>query len=215
MTDLTKALKELEYWLWLNHPNICSPLLPGLTDKQIDKECERLLSDIPEEVRDFYRWRNGASKIFYSTHHGEELPVLPLGKAVDLTIDVTGGGNITRQLESKQINNAFFMFRGFECWYHFIDCRDRNKSPVLILSDDDHIRLTHTSLLNLVLTTLECYEKEVLIFNKIGYVHLSNNTEDYPSNNIEDYRSIFMKYNADSDDIRKQYGDSIDMYLDL
>jgi hypothetical protein len=207
MSEIKEALEKLDYWLFDNYPVLFESLSPGLTTEDIQEECESRLFDISEEIRDFYCWKNGASRIFYSTYHGEELAVLPFYKAVEFTIDMTGGGYVTRLLESKQIDidSVFFMFRDFEDWIHFVDCQDRNTSPILILSDDDYIRLTHTSLTSLVLTTLECYEEEVLIFNELGYPHL---------NDMEDYRSIFMKYNSDQDGIRKQYGDSIDIYIE-
>ena len=203
MSELKEALEQLDYWLFDNYPDLFESLSPGLTKEQIEEECDRLLFDISEDVRDFYLWKNGANSIFYSTYCGEVL-VFPFHKAVDLTIDLTGGGYVTDLLESKQINSAFFMFDEFERWLHFVGCRGQNTSPVLILSDDDYIRLTHTSLTSLVLTTLECYEEEVLTFNEFGYIHL---------NNREDYQLIFAKYNADQDNIREQYGDSIDIYL--
>jgi hypothetical protein len=207
MSELKEALEQLDYWLFDNYPDLFESLSPGLTTEDIQEECESRLIEISEEIRDFYCWKNGANRIFYSTYHGEELAVLPFYKAIDFTIDMTGGGYVTRLLESKQIDidSVFFMFRDFEDWIHFVDCRDRNTSPVLILSDDDHIRLTHTSLTSMVLTTLECYEAEVLTFNNLGYVHV---------NNMEDYRTIFAKYNANQDDIRKRYGNLIDIYLE-
>lgn len=206
MANLTEALEKLEYWLWHNYPDICAALPPGITDEQIAEECEHLSFEISEEVRQFYRWRNGASNIFYSTNFGEGIFTYSIHKAVELTIDLTGDGYVCDLIKSHQINDALFMFGDFERWLHFVDCRDRDTSPVLILTDDDYTRLTHTSFTSMTLMTLECYEEKVLTFDEFGRVRL---------NNMEDYRTIFAKYNANQDDIRKQYGDSIDIYLDL
>jgi hypothetical protein len=197
MSELKESLEKLDYWLFDNYPDLFESLSPGLTNEQIEEECEQLSFEISEEVREFYQWKNGANNIFYSPYLGAEVFVFPFHKAVDLTIDLTGGGYVSDVIESKQINSAFFMFSEFERWLHFVDCLDRNVSPVLILTEDSYVGLAHTSLTSMVLTTVECYEKEVLAFNEFGYPHL---------NNREEYVSILLKHNLEQDILCKHYG---------
>jgi SMI1 / KNR4 family (SUKH-1) len=203
MSDLQKALEQFDYWLWDYYPDIFESLLPGLTAEQIEEEVESLPFDLSEEVREFYQWKNGCSNLFYSDYIGR-ITLLPLDESIKLTHELTGGGIFDDLLEQKQIHNAFFMFRSRERWLHFVECRDEETSPILLLSDDLYLRLAFTSLTSMILTAIECYEKEIFGFTEFGDINI---------NDQEAYLSIFTKNNSEEEFIRHKYGvDDIPQY---
>jgi hypothetical protein len=196
MSDLTEALERFDYWLWDYYPNIFKSLPKGLTLEEIEEDAQSLLFDLPKEIQELYQWKNGGPPLFYSHFCPEGLVFYSLSKAVQITHELTGSEYVGNFLERKQINNAFFMFRSFERWLHFADCSDDEVSPILLLTDDPHLRISYTSLTSMVLTAVECYEKNILDFTDFG-IEL---------NNLEEYISILKKHNSGDDLVRKQYG---------
>jgi hypothetical protein len=198
MSDLQEALEQLEYWLWHHYPDEIKLLNPGLTPEQIDEEVKTLPFKISKEVRELYQWRNGGHALFYEWHFNSEgLQFLPLSEAVKLTRQLTSNswciGNILRE---KHIPQAFMISKDWEEWMPFVDCRNEDASPVLLVTDSPHIRLSYISLTSMALTALECYEKEVLSFTRFGGIQLNDEGA---------YVSILMRNNVGYDAVRQQY----------
>lgn len=60
-SPLASALDRLIRWLEANAPAIAQGLQPGLTRAQIEAQVQHLPFRLPEEVYQFYQWRNGGS----------------------------------------------------------------------------------------------------------------------------------------------------------
>lgn len=200
MSELKEALEQLDYWLYDNEPEIFDSLPSGLSSEQIDEQSYSLMFDLSTEVRELYQWRNGGRPLFYSIYCPEGLSYFPLDTAVRQTHNT--GGYIDIFLEKKQIEHAFFMFREFERWIHFVDCRQEEYSPIFCMTDDSSLRLAYTNITAMVLTTVECYEKGHLTFNRFGSLQLNDKKE---------YKNILLKNCVEQDGIYQ--GHSIELPL--
>ena len=93
---------------------------------------------------------------------------------------------------------CFYMFPEFERWVHFAVCDEEEKSSILVVTDDPCTRFAYASITSMVLTTVECYEKEIVIFGEYGRTKFNDSLT-----------SEFLY--RDSDDINEYM---VDEYLD-
>lgn len=157
MSVLTEALERFEYWLSDNHPDIKSSLNPGLTIEEINDIAKALPFSLSREIKELYQWRNGSRGIFGTLDYSDEgLGFVSLERAIDLTYECE---HITEWVNLP----CFYMFPEYERWVHFAVCDDEETSSILVVTDDPYTRLSYTSITSMVLTTIECYEKEVIM----------------------------------------------------
>lgn len=195
MSELTEALEQLDYWLYDNEPEIFDSLPSGLSSEEIDEQSYTLMFKLPTEVRELYQWRNGCRALFYSIYCGTEgLTYFPLDIAVQQTHNTSA--YIDDFLEKKQIHRAFFMFREFERWIHFVDCKEQEYSPAFCMTDDPSLRLAYINITTMVLTAVECYEKGYVAFNHFGGLQLNDEKE---------YKNILLKNCVEQDDVYQNY----------
>jgi hypothetical protein len=194
MSELKEALEQLDYWLYDNKPEIFDSLPSGLSSEEIDEQSYSLMFDLSTEIRELYQWRNGGGLLFYSIYGSEGLAYFPLNAAVRQTHDT--GAHIDNFLEKKQIENAFFMFREFERWIHFVDCSQEGYSPIFCMTDDSYLRLAYTNITAMVLTSIECYEGGHVTFNRFGGLQL---------NDEKGYKNILLKNCVEQDSVYQHY----------
>lgn len=156
MTGLIEALEQLEYWLWQNHPGLASSMVPGLTTEEIDDLLGELPGQVTQEIREFYQWTNGSEIFLTPCHFDEPLRIMPLKTAIQYTSEPNSF------LEQRINIPKLVMFWESERWLHLAICDETEASPILVITDDDFTRLAYSSLTSMVLTNLECYQKEII-----------------------------------------------------
>jgi hypothetical protein len=156
MTGLIEALEQLEYWLWQNHPGLANSMVPGLTTEEIDDLLGELSGQVTQEIREFYQWTNGSEIFVTPCHFDEPLRIMPLKTAIQYTSEANSF------LEQRISIPKLIMFWEFERWLHLAICDETEASPILVITDDDHTRLAYSNLTSMVLTNLECYQKEII-----------------------------------------------------
>ena len=163
MSVLINALERFEYWLWNNHPKIANSLSSGLTSEEINDMAQSLPFSLSEEIKELYQWSNGCSRglVTLSSYCDEIIGFMPLDRAIKLTHDAE---HITEHLNIP----CFYMFPEYERWIHFAVCDEEETSPILVVTDDPCTRFAYSNITSMVLTTIECYEKEIIIFGKYG-----------------------------------------------
>lgn len=94
------------------------------------------------------------------------------------------------------------MFREFERWIPFAVCDGNESSPILVVTDDNCVRLAYSSVNSMALTTLECYEQENI------HVDYGRRSLLIPNESlIEEFNFIRKLNNAifNSESIRERY----------
>lgn len=202
MTVLTETLERLEYWLLQHHPLVAESLKPGLTVEEIDNQV-RQVQDLPfhitQEIEELYQWANGWD-LFFTPFHDENLGAMPLEEAIQYSYaQPTQASWVV--IERVDIPNLV-MFHEFERWVHFAVCDEDDSSPILVITDDDYTRLAYSSITSMVLTTLECYEREIL---KIDYDQAKSLIAN--ESLLKEFNFIRRRNNAafDSESIRERY----------
>ncbi len=186
MSVLTEAFERFEHWLWQNHPELASSLPSGLTLEEINDMAKALPFSLSKEIKELYQWRNGSSYGFatLSTYCDEVLGFMPLDKAIEYTFE---GEHISEWLNLP----CFYMFPEYERWVHFAVCDEEETSPILVVTDDPCIRLAYASITSMVLTTVECYEKEIIILGEYGITEFNDSlTSEFlyrDSDNLDEY----------------------------
>ncbi|MEA5595266.1 hypothetical protein [Rivularia sp. UHCC 0363] len=168
MSVLTEALEKVEYWLWQNYPELANSLPSGLTAEEINDVAKSLPFSLSKEIQELYEWGNGSPGIFGTLNYSDEgLGFMSLEKAIANTLDCE---HITEWLNLP----CFYMFPEFERWIHFAVCDEEETSPILVVTDDPCTRFAYASITSMVLTTVECYEKEIIVLGKYGGIKFND-----------------------------------------
>lgn len=85
-SPLISALERLSRWLETNAPAIAQAFQPGLTRKQIEAQIQALPFRLPEEVCQFYQWRNGGAIEVTAEGHSyhQAIELLPIHRLLSL-----------------------------------------------------------------------------------------------------------------------------------
>lgn len=203
MTVLTETLDRLEYWLWQNHPGVAELLKPGLTSEEIDNQLQDLPVQLTQEIKKLYQWTNGCM-LFPSPWQGEALGWMPLEQAIQFSYYQPYVASELEFIVEKIKVPTLVMFWEFERWVHFALCDGDDVSPILVTTDDYYIRLAYSSITSMALTTLECYEREILTI-KDG--HRRPEVIDENKTLFKEFNFIRKRNNAifNSESIRERY----------
>jgi HEAT repeats/SMI1 / KNR4 family (SUKH-1) len=63
MSDLTDALNKILYWLQQNRPSDVELLETGLSEAEIEEIIEDLPLQLPQDILELYKWKNGSTII--------------------------------------------------------------------------------------------------------------------------------------------------------
>lgn len=201
MTVLTETLDRLEYWLWQNHPGVAESLEPGLTSEEIDNQFKDIPVQITQEIKELYQWTNGCTT-FFSPWQNETLGWMSLEKAIQYSYYQPYVASECEFIVENLEVPTFVMFGEFEELIHFAVCDGDNLSPILVTSDDNCIRLAYSSINSMALTTLECYEQEII------HVDYAQGSLSIPNESLrEEFNFIRKRNNAifNSESIRERY----------
>jgi hypothetical protein len=87
MSDLVKALKFVDKWVYQNIPNHPAVMNQGLSREVIELRVKDLPFRLPTEVYDLYQWRNGGVKPFIPYPEGWDLAsFLSLEEAIEAAL---------------------------------------------------------------------------------------------------------------------------------
>lgn len=115
MSTLTDALNRIMHWLEQNRPNYAATFLPGLTDEEIQQKLSNLQFQLPEEIYELYRWRNGSQDEDNGSIVYPSFGFMPLDEALGYYEDFIDGSiqdlcnegynDISHQLSEHEANS--------------------------------------------------------------------------------------------------------------
>ena len=200
MSILTDSLNRIMQWLEENRPDYAASFLPGLSDAEIRGKLASVELELPEEIYELYRWRNGVED-------GEDLKsvvypsieFIPLDEAVEyhlgiVEIDIFEHEdlpNIFELLDANQINNYsdkyLFPFLRANCYFCavLLGKEKQQHSPIIDISDALDLEMIFRSLTAMMQTFAEYLETGAHYLDEEGCLD-----EDE-----EKMEPIFHKYN--------------------
>lgn len=206
MSVLTDSLNQIMRWLEENRPDYAASFLPGLSDAEIREKLTNVELELPEEIYELYRWRNGVED-------GEDLKsiaypsmvFMPLDEAIKyhlgiIDIDILEHEDlptIFELLDANQVdiysNTHLFPFLRSNCDFcAVLLSKDKQKhSPIIDISHDLDLYFGYRSLTSMMQTLAEYLET--------GAYYLDEEQEYYLNGDEEKMLPIFQKYNPGLD----------------
>ncbi|MGB6295327.1 MAG: hypothetical protein WBF90_03980 [Rivularia sp. (in: cyanobacteria)] len=207
MSVLTDSLNQIMQWLEENRPDYAASFLPGLNDEEIRKKLANVELELPLEIYELYRWRNG-------TQNGEDpksviypcMEFMPLDEALEYyddfienqleIFDEEDYRNIFELLDANQVylygeQKYLFPFYRSNCSFCnvFLTKEQQYHSPIIDKADELGLSLIFRSLTSMMQTLAEYLET--------GAHYLDE--EDYLNGDEEKMLPIFQKYNPGLD----------------
>ena len=187
MSELTQALNRIMAWLSANQPSFANSFLPGLTNEQIETAVKHIPFELPEEIYELYRWRNGTKQ----THDCEFYPAmkfLTIEKAVKLYEDIATNDGTEEEIRFEGYKLFPFIVTDNDFTNILIKDKQEKFSPVIYFyAEDCETEIAYSSMTNMMLTIAECYETGAYYLSEDGFVE-----ENKPK-----VAKIFRKYNSD------------------
>lgn len=175
-------------WLQQNQPEFAASFLPGLNDEQIQKLTAYLPYQLPEEIHELYRWRNGTKERQKILFH-PSISILPLEEALIVareSIDIFDNTEDELRFEGNRV----FPFIDDDGDLCVVKCtKEKQKySPIIsIFAECDELNVTYTNFTTMMQTIAECYETGAYYLIDDGFVE-----EDE-----DKVAEILRKYNSD------------------
>ena len=205
MSVLTDSLNRIMQWLEENRPDYAASFLPGLSDAEIREKLTNVELELPEEIYELYRWRNGIEG-------GEDLKsvvypsmeFMPLDEALEYYDDFVENQlnifdeedyrNIFELLDANQVNlyseqKYLFPFSRSNCSFCnvFLTKEQQCHSPIIDKADELELSLIYRNLTTMMQTLAEYLET--------GAHYLDKEQEYYLNGDEEKMLPIFQKYN--------------------
>jgi len=162
MLTLTKALNRIFKYLEKHKPEAISLLQPGLSDSEIEELVKDLPIQLPEEIYDLYKWKNGSGKspgLEHIAYIFDEFSFYPLEVAIGKYRPKLIKDKRWKDIYSSSWLEIFFCYIGEVGGYVFVD--DSQETSQVIFAyhkDGDDITQKYTSLTSMMTTIAECYE---------------------------------------------------------
>ncbi|AFY57765.1 hypothetical protein Riv7116_5387 [Rivularia sp. PCC 7116] len=201
MSVLTDSLNQIMRWLEKNRPDYAASFLPSLSDEEIREKLASVELELPEEIYELYRWRNGVEG-------GEDLKSLaypsmafmPLDEAIEYHLGIVDNVDIQEHedfqaifelLDANQVDiysdTYLFPFIRSNCCFCavLLSKEQQQDSPIIDISDALDLSMIFRSLTSMMQTLAEYFET--------GAYYLSeDNFLDWDEEKME---PIFQKYN--------------------
>lgn len=201
MSVLTDSLNRIMAWLEVNRPDYAALFLPGLSDEEIRDKLVNLELELPEEIYELYRWRNG-------TEDEDMKSLVPsiefrhLDQAIKYYNNFVG--NPLTVFDEKDYQNIFekldinrgniygnkFLFP-FSCtngrYYSavLLSKEQQRYSPIVHISFHFELKVIYRNLTGMMQTFAECLETGVYYLDEEGFL----------DGNEQKMLPIFQKYN--------------------
>ncbi|WP_449416307.1 HEAT repeat domain-containing protein [Phormidium nigroviride] len=195
-SELTDALNRILSWIEQHKPEAVSLLQPGLSDIEIEEIVKDLPIELPQEIYDLYKWRNGSE----DSPAQENIAYIfngfcfyPLEIAVKQYRQKLIKRNRSLNINSPGWIEIFFDYIGKERrGYVVIDDSQESGQVVFAYNKDGAESVfQYTSLTSMIVTIAECYET--------GAYSISPH-KDFTGSVTNDYQKahqIWCKYNSE------------------
>ena len=204
MSVLTDSLNQIMRWLEENRPDYAASFLPGLSDAEIREKLANVELELPEEIYELYRWRNG-------TEYGEDpksvifpcIEFMTLDEAleyyddfVENTLEIFNDEDYQSILDVNQVNlygekkHLFSFYRSNCDFLAVLLAKEKQQhSPIINIDDALELSLIYRSLTSMMQTLAEYFETGAYYLGEEGYL----------DGDEEKMLPIFQKYNPGLD----------------
>ncbi|MBV6627981.1 MAG: SMI1/KNR4 family protein [Rivularia sp. (in: Bacteria)] len=206
MSVLTDSLNRIMQWLEKNRPDYAASFLPGLSDAEIREKLASVELELPEEIYELYRWRNGvedgedSKSVIYPC-----MEFMPLDEAIEYYEDFIENfinllderdedcQDVFKLLDSSQVNiygnKLIFPFCRSNCSFCAVLLSEEQQQHSMIIDIADELSLSviYRSLTSMMQTLAEYLET--------GAHYLDEQQEYYLNGDEEKMLPIFQKYN--------------------
>ncbi|MEL7246391.1 MAG: SMI1/KNR4 family protein [Cyanobacteria bacterium J06573_2] len=185
MSILTDSLNQIMQWLEENRPDYAASFLPGLSDEEIQKKLANVELELPEEIYELYRWRNGVED-------GEDLKsiaypsmaFMSLDEAIKyhlgiVEIDILEHEdlpNIFELLDANQVkiysDTHLFPFLRSNCDFCavLLSREQQQHSPIIDIAHDLDLYFGYRSLTKMMKTLAEYFETGAYYLREDGFL---------------------------------------------
>jgi hypothetical protein len=200
MSILRDALERIFHWFNKNHPKVITSLVPGLTSSEIDEILSSLSLQIPQEVREIYKFSNGLNEQIF-----DGLYLLSLESAIQEAKTWVNEPYEEIAEMYKYAGKAIFpIFQLEGDNLAVVETKGQSEtSPIVLLSHSGgtDISLKYASLTAMMLTLAESYEAGGIVIYPNGYIEAKQSS----------YAEAYRKYNAEIAEIAlKRFLDTLD-----
>ena len=200
LTNLTDSLNRIMEWLEENRPDYAASFLPGLSDEEIREKLANVELELPEEIYELYRWRNGVEggedlkSVIYPS-----MEFMPLDEAIEYYLGIVDieiqehedFQSIFELLDANQVNiysdtHLFpFLRSNCVCCAVLLSREKQQHSPIIDISDELDLKMIFRSLTLMMQTLTEYFETGAYYLGKDNFLDWDK----------EKMLPIFQKYN--------------------
>jgi hypothetical protein len=201
MSILRDALERIFHWFNENHPKTITSLVPGLSSSEIDERLSSLSFEVPQEVREIYKFSNGLDEQIFDGQY-----LLSLESAIQEAKTWVNEPYEEIAGMYKYAGKAIFpIFQLEGDNLAVVQTKGQSEiSPIVHLSHagGTAIRLQYASLTAMMLTLAESYETGGIVIYPNGYIEAEQSS----------YVAAYRKYNAGIAEIAlKRFLDTLDL----
>lgn len=184
MSVLTDSLNQIMRWLEKNRPDYAASFLPGLSDEEIREKLANVELELPEEIYELYRWRNGVEggedlkSIVYPS-----MEYMPLDEAIEYYLGIVDieiqehedFQSIFELLDANQVNiysdtHLFpFLRSNCVCCAVLLSREKQQHSPIIDISDALDLKMIFRSLTSMMQTLTEYFETGAYYLGKDNF----------------------------------------------
>lgn len=172
-SPLISALERLQNWLEINAPAIAQSLQPGLTREQIETQLQALPFRPPEEVYQFYQWRNGSSieVTAEGNSYQTSIELLPIHRLLSLE-EAIEERNLCCQISGENYGDDDHWLPLFADGGEYFLAKGNAESATATICYSDTVSgelvLEFNSLADFIQAIAECFETGAYHFESVG-----------------------------------------------
>ena len=196
---MKELLLKFEELLTKLNPSLIANMNPGLSIKSIQEKIELTDLQLPDEIIELYKWKNGAIDVANQITGPRQL----FRRAILMNIDkaIWEHNNFTKQEFGFYLNAYFPLFESLGEEFFVVDCDPGSKTFNMILSYEiKGVYLTGGAVpvfdnpVKMIETIIRCYEKNVYKFDSSANRFNSNMSME---------RGIIIEMNPNANKIRR------------
>ncbi|MBD2454183.1 HEAT repeat domain-containing protein [Nostoc sp. FACHB-87] len=155
-------MEKILAWQEIHRPEYAAQLQSGLTEQEIEEPLKNLPFQLPKEVYELYRWRNGSRfDVFFPT--GSGLVFLPLETAIEqYNLNAYVHSTTAEYAGSDDDWNPYYFpifFEGIEMFFVIGHDKQQENSPVIYyFGEDGSHDIFCSSLTTMMQVIAECYD---------------------------------------------------------
>lgn len=177
-SPLISALERLQNWLEINAPAIAQSLQPGLTREQIEIQLQALPFRPPEEVYQFFQWRNGSSieVTAEGNSYQTSIELLPIHRLLSLEEAIEEYTTLCEIYSDRADNNHYLPLLADAANYYLVKGDNISTTAAIFRSDvySDELCLEFDSFANFIQAIAECFETGAYYFEPVPWLGWDN-----------------------------------------